>query len=181
MAVGNPTPNTANYRIGKGKIYFKRATPLPADTDFRHLGNAPSVIYTPTVTKKEHFTSMEGIKKKDATYITQVGATVKIKLEEIVGENVGLFVGSVATLVSDGAVELDALSATNISGTLKIEGTNEVGAQIDFVALVSFTPTGDFQFVTENDDFSSMEIDAEVEKDANGNYGVWTVREATPV
>jgi hypothetical protein len=70
------TPSVQNYHIGKGIVSFKE----DGATDFVDLGNAPSFVWTPTVTKKEHFSSREGVKVKDFTAITQIGATIKVTL-----------------------------------------------------------------------------------------------------
>ena len=78
------SPDVQNYHIGKGIVSFKEAG---GATTFVDLGNAPSFVYTPTVEKKEHFSSREGIKTKDFTAITQVGATIKVQLDEITGLN----------------------------------------------------------------------------------------------
>ena len=68
------SPNVGNYHIGKGIVTFKEE----GGSTFVDLGNAPAFVYTPTVEKVEHFSSREGVKVKDFTAITQVGATVKL-------------------------------------------------------------------------------------------------------
>lgn len=167
------SPNIANYRIGKGIVSFK----LTGGVD-RDLGNCPSFAYTPTVEKKDHFSSREGIKKKDKTVITQVGATIKFTMDEITGDNLAIFALANTESSSDGTV-LRGLSNADISGTISVVGTNDVGQQVDFVADVSFNPSGDFQFITDGDDYSVIEVEAEVQKDANGDYGVWTIRDVS--
>jgi hypothetical protein len=69
------------------------------------------------------------------------------------------------------------LSKAEFTGDIKVVGTNDIGQQVDFDATVSFVPSGDFSFITDGDDFTTIEIEAEVQRDANGNFGVWTVRE----
>lgn len=49
------SPNSANYRIGKGIAHFKPSGP-PARRD---LGNWPSFVYTPAVENKEHFSARQ--------------------------------------------------------------------------------------------------------------------------
>ena len=44
-------------------------------------------------------------------------------------------------------------------------------------ATVSFVPSGDFSFITDADDFSTIEIEAEVQKDTDGFFGVWTIHD----
>ncbi len=146
--------------------------------DFVDLGNAPSFVYTPAVTKKEHFSSREGINTKDFTAITQVGATVKFTLDEITGLNLSFFALADQGTDSDGNITLSGLSKSEFVGDIKVVGTNDIGQQVDFMATVSFSPSGDFSFITDKDDFTVITIEAEVQKDADGLFGVWTIREA---
>ena len=167
------SPNVQNYHIGKGVVSFKEA----GGSTFTDLGNAPSFVYTPTVEKKEHFSSREGIKTKDFTAITQVGATVKFTLDEITATNLAFFaLGEVDTTVP-GAITINGLSKTEFTGDIKVEGTNDIGQKVDFIATVSFVPSGDFSFITDEDDFSVIEIEAEVQKDTDGFFGVWTIHD----
>jgi len=171
------SPNVQNYHIGKGIVSFKEL----GGATFVDLGNAPTFIYTPTVTKKEHFSAREGIKTKDFTAITQVGATVKMTLDEITGENLAFFALAEQGTDSDGNITLSGLTKSEFTGDIKVIGTNDIGQQVDFTATVSFVPSGDFSFITDGDDFSKIEIEAEVQKDADGAFGVWTVREPAVV
>jgi hypothetical protein len=61
---------------------------------------------------------------------------------------------------------------------ISVEGN--IGQQVDFVAAIKFVPSGDFNFITDGDDFTTIELEAEVQKDANGFFGIWTVRDTTP-
>ncbi len=167
------SPNVNNYHIGKGIVSFKET----GQSTFTDLGNSPSFIYTPTVTKKEHFSSREGVRTKDFTAITEVGATVKFTLDEITGDNLSFFALAEISTDSSGNITLSGLSKAEFTGEIKVVGTNDIGQQVDFDATVSFVPSGDFRFITDADDFSTLEIEAEVQKDANGAFGVWTVRD----
>src|SRR5580765_3801513 len=143
------SPNVHNYHIGKGIVTFKET----GGSTFTDLGNAPSFVYTPTVEKKEHFSSREGIKTKDFTAITQVGATVKFTLDEITATNLAFFaLGEVDTTVP-GAITINGLSKTEFVGDIQVIGSNDIGQKVDFTATVSFVPTGDFNFITDADDF----------------------------
>ena len=102
------SPDVQNYHIGKGIVSFKET----GGSTFTDLGNCPSFVYSPTVEKKEHFQSREGIKTKDFTAITQVGATVKFTLDEITATNLAFFaLGDVDTTVP-GAITINGLSKT---------------------------------------------------------------------
>jgi hypothetical protein len=167
------SPNVNNYHIGKGIVSFKET----GESVFRDLGNAPSFVYTPTIEKLEHFSSREGVKTKDFTAITQVAATIKVTIDEITGENLAYFALAEQGVDTDGNVTLSALTKTEFVGEIKVVGTNEIGQQVDFQATVSFIPEGDFSFITAEDEFTILELTAEVQKDVNGSFGIWTVRD----
>ena len=167
------SPNVQNYHIGKGIVSFKEA----GSGSFVDLGNAPSFQYSPAVEKLEHFSSREGVKTKDFTAITQVGATITFTLDEITGHNLSFFALAEQGTDTDGNITLSGLSKTEFTGEIKVVGTNDIGQQVDFLATVSFVPSGDFNFITDEDEFTVIEIEAEVQKDANGFFGVWTIRE----
>ena len=169
-----PTPpDINNYHIGKGIVTFQE-TGVTAAVD---LGNAPSFVYTPNVTKKEHFSSREGVRTKDFTAITQVGATVKLRLDEVTGDNLAYFALGQVGIDTAGNTTISGLSKTQFEGEITVTGTNDIGQQVDFVATVRFVPSGDFNFITDGDDFTVIELEAEVQKDVNGNFGIWTIRE----
>jgi len=167
------SPDVQNYHIGKGIVSFQEE----GGSTFTDLGNCPSFVYSPAVEKKEHFSSREGVKTKDFTAITQVGATVKFTLDEITATNLAFFaLGDVDTTVP-GTITINGLSKTEFAGEIKVVGTNDIGQKVDFTATVSFVPSGDFSFITDSDDFSTIEIEAEVQKDTDGFFGVWTIHD----
>jgi hypothetical protein len=167
------SPNVNNYHIGKGIVTF---TPTGSSTPI-DLGNAPSFIYTPKVTKLEHFSSREGVKTKDFTAITEVGATIKVHLDEITAQNLAPFTLGVVGTDTDGNTTIAGLTKTEFTGQINVTGTNDIGQQVDFDAAISFVPAGDFSFITDQDKFTVIELDAEVQKGADGSFGMWTVRE----
>jgi hypothetical protein len=169
------SPSVQNYHIGKGIVSFKET----GASTFEDLGNAPKFIYTPTVTKKEHFSSREGIKTKDFTAITEIGATVKVTLDEITAENLAKFALGTLTPATDGTGSITGLTKAEFTGTLKVDGTNDIGQHVSWSGDVSFVPSGDFSFITDADDFSTIELEAEVQKSTDGSFGTWTVTEPT--
>jgi hypothetical protein len=170
------SPNVQNYHIGKGIVSFKEA----GGSSFVDLGNAPSFVYSPAVEKKEHFSSREGVKTKDFTAITQIGATIKVTLDEITGENLAMFALGEQSTDTDGNAVIRGMTKTEFTGELKVAGTNDIGQHVDWLGTVSFVPSGDFSFITDGDDFTTIEIEAEVMKGADGSFGVWTVIDETP-
>ena len=165
------SPSVQNYHIGKGIVSFKET----GSATFVDLGNAPSFVYTPNVEKKEHFSSREGIKTKDFTAITQISATIKVTLDEITPENLAMF--ALGDLASDGTIT--GLTKAEFTGTLKVIGTNDIGQHVGWTGDISFVPSGDFSFITDSDDFSTLELEAEVQKAVDGSFGIWTVEEQT--
>lgn len=169
------SPSIMNYHIGKGVVSFKE----DGSSTFLDLGNAPSFVWSPTVEKTEHFSSREGVKTKDFTAITQTGATIKMKLEEINAENLSLFtLGEVGT-DTDGNATVAPFMKAEKAGIFRVVGTNDIGQQVDFEGRASVNPTGDFNLITDADNFSTLEIECEVQKGDDGRFGVFTVRDET--
>jgi hypothetical protein len=166
------SPSVQNYHIGKGIVSFKET----GSSTFVDLGNAPSFIYTPKVTKKEHFSSREGVKTKDFTAITEIGATIKVTLDEITPENLAMF--ALGDLSTGGT--LPGLTKAEFNGTLQVIGTNDIGQHVSWTGDISFIPSGDFRFITDADDFSTLVLEAEVMKAADGSFGTWHIAEPTP-
>jgi hypothetical protein len=169
------SPSIQNYHIGKGIVSFKE----DGSSTFVDLGNAPSFVWTPTIEKKEHFSSREGVKVKDFTAITQTGATIKITLDEINGENLAIFTLGEKGTDTDGNITIAAFKKTEVAGIFRVVGTNDIGQQVDYEGRASVNPSGDFSFITDADDFSTLEIEAEVQKGDAGDFGVFTVRDET--
>src|SRR5207247_53556 len=109
--------------------------------------------------------SRGGRRTKDFTVITQVGATVKGTFDEITGQTLSIFALGPVVENTDGTVTIDGLTDTEFEGILKIVGDNEVGTQVDWEGVVKFTPSGDFKFIQNNDDFNTIAFEAEVQED----------------
>jgi hypothetical protein len=167
------SPSIQNYHIGKGVVSFKQ----DGSTSFLDLGNAPSFLWTPTTAKKDHFSSREGVKVKDFTAITETGATIKMKLDEINGANLAMFTLGELGTDTDGNVTVAAFKKTEIAGVFRVVGTNDIGQQVDYEGRASVNPTGDFSFITDADDFTTLEIECECQRDDAGTFGVFTIRD----
>lgn len=165
------SPSVENYHIGKGIVSFKEE----GGSSFVDLGNAPSFVWEPTIEKLEHFSSREGVKTKDFTAVTQVGATITLTLDEITPENLALF-----TLGDNTGGTIEAFKNTEITGDIKVVGTNDIGEHVGFAGKVSIIPSGSFSMITDEDDFTVLELQAEVIKDdTTGSFGVFTFGDAT--
>lgn len=167
------SPDKVNYSIPTGYATFLKTGDMGSPVD---LGNIVEFSISNEVAKKEHFKSRGGRRTKDATVITQVGATIKFTLDEITADNISLFaLGAVED--TGGAVTIQGLSDTEFEGKLKVVGDNEVGTQVDWEGVVRFTPSGDFKFIQNNDDWNTIQIEAEVQEDDTLGFGKWTIRE----
>ncbi len=154
---GKLAPSTDNYVIGKGFLIFKPE----GEVDFFHLGNVPNFVFTPGVTKLDHFSSQEGTKEKDATIVIEKTATVKITMEEFTKRNLGiLLMGSVVD-TDPNNITIDIFSTTALTGELRFYATNDVGPRWRFfLNKVTFTPSGAFSPIS--DAYANMVITGDV-------------------
>lgn len=166
------SPSTDNYYVGKGKISFK---PVGQMT-FRDLGNVSSLETTPNLTTLEHFSSREGVKKKDKEVVTEKKMTVVMVMDEWTADNLAMaLLGDVET-DSDGNKVIDIFSRNSFEGELKYEGTNEIGPQMDISLFrVVFKPGKSLNPIS--DEWGNIEIEGEVLANELGKFGTWTVRE----
>lgn len=85
------SPNTDNYTLGKGVVYFDR---LDNDTGLytgeRDLGNAPAFTFNIAIEKLEHYSSRGGLKAKDKEIISQITPGLTFTLDEINQANIAL-------------------------------------------------------------------------------------------
>ncbi len=156
------SPNVSNYSIPRGVVHFNGV----------HLGDCTQFQYTANITKLDHFSSMAGIRTKDKSVISELGATIALVLDEINDYNVSLFLlaeGSTATM--------GGLTNTDLSGSLTFTGTNDVGNQVTFVGSVQLQPGGNFDLIVAND-WQKIPLNAEVLL-SGGAYGEWTVTGTT--
>lgn len=173
---GKLAPSTDNLLIGKGFIIFKPT----GEDDFFHLGNCPSMVWTPAVTKLDHFSSMEGTKEKDKTIITEKAATIKLTLEEFTKRNLGiLMMGDVDDSDPDN-ITVDIFSRTALDGELRFYATNDEGPRWRFfLNKVSFTPSGDFSPIS--DAYANMVVTGDVFA-VDGSWGTaYLVAPSIPV
>lgn len=84
------SPNTDNYTLGKGIVYFNRKTAAGIYTGERDLGNAPAFSFNIALEKLEHFSSRGGLKAKDKDIISQITPGCSFTLDEISAENLAL-------------------------------------------------------------------------------------------
>jgi hypothetical protein len=88
------TPNTLDYVLGKGKLFFgpnDPATGLPVDGALRDLGNTPAMTISIAVESKEHKNSSDCLAIVDALLITSQKLNLSFQLDEINFENLSDF------------------------------------------------------------------------------------------
>jgi len=158
------TVSTDNYFIGKGIVSFKKT----GDSEYRDLGNVPSLEWTPELEELEHFSSREGVRSRDKVVIVSKSATMTLVLEEWNLQNLALaFLGTIDPLTD----EIDVFAANAITGELRFVGTNEVGPkyQLD-LPNVSIIPSGSaIGFIT--DEWGQLELNCEIGVDNTGSFG----------
>jgi hypothetical protein len=169
------SPSDTNYSIPTGTGFF---TPSTGDTAGvrRSLGNIVNFTVSADVTTKKHTKNSGGKRTVDKEIITQVGATAKGTLDEITGPNLAFFALGNPQEQSDGSFIIKGLSQTKFEGFLEIIGDNDTGSQVDWSGDVSFIPSGDFALVKDNDDWSTINFQATVQQDSDGDFGTWAIR-----
>jgi len=116
---------TRDYTLGKGKMLFKK----DGEDYYRDLGNAPALTLNVTIDKLEHFSSREGVSKKDLEVITQLTVGGSFTLDEANGDNLSMFI------MSTGAVADDQAADTAVSFD-----DGNAGADVTVKALGSWIP-----------------------------------------
>jgi hypothetical protein len=167
----NVSPSILNYRIPAATIKIKKA----GDVAYIDAGNLVDFVYTPTITKKEHFSARTGIRAKDKTNVTQSGASIKYTVDEWTSRNIAMFLLADVSTDTDGNIIIDPLTEPNLTVDILVEGTNTEGPQIDFEGNVTISPSGDLELMADNDDYAKIPMSADVNK-ANGRFGRFTVR-----
>lgn len=106
------TPNTDNYTLGKGVVFFNQLV-SGAYTGERDLGNAPAFTFSIALEKLEHFSSRGGLKAKDKEIISQITPAVAFTLDEVNKENMALLTLGDITSVTQalGSVAAEVVTA----------------------------------------------------------------------
>ncbi len=158
------SPDTRNYQIGKGNIYF-----TPDGGERRHVGNVPECEIELDPETLEHFSSMEGVRAKDREVVVQQEGVVTLLLEEITPENLALMMLSGVTEDNDEIV-IDIYSVAEIVGRLEFEGTNTIGPRYTFdLPRVSFRPNGASPWI--GDEWNQLPIQGEILRDPELGFG----------
>ncbi len=90
-----------NYTVGRGEVHFSRFKPntqLPEG--YRYLGNTPEFSLTLESETLDHYNSDRGIREKDASVTIEVARSGTIVADEIIADNIALFLFGSAEDVS---------------------------------------------------------------------------------
>ena len=83
------SPNTDNYVLGKGVIYFDQLINSVYQGEL-DLGNAPTFTTNISIEERDHFSSRSGLKAKDKVIVSQLTPSFTFTLDEINKENLAL-------------------------------------------------------------------------------------------
>lgn len=126
--------NIGNQTLGRGKVYFslfKTGSYVPAG--FRYIGNTPSFNLTIDNQKLEHFSSDEGIRKKDKSIVLETTQTGSLACDDIQLENLALFFfgehGTVAQTAQAAVVETIADVQPGLMYQLGTSDANPTGVR----------------------------------------------------
>lgn len=156
-----------NYHIGKGIVSFK-----PTGGAYRDLGNVSNFRLSASNEELKHYSSRTGIKTLDRTISLSVEGVVKFTMEEVTLENLAMALLGSDVDASGGDNFIDILAETEIAGSLKCVGTNDVGRKFT-VELFSVTikPGAEISFIGE--EWNAMEVEATVQS-VDGRFGTIT-------
>ena len=91
------TPNTNDYNLGRGVVYFALLDTDGTPLGYRDLGNAPEFNISVESETLEHQSSREGLKKTDKEVVISQKVNLSLTLDEINFQNLALlFAGETA-------------------------------------------------------------------------------------
>lgn len=166
--------NINDYTIGKGVVSFKK----DGDADYRDLGNVPEFEFTPEIENLEHFSSRQGVRTKDRTVVLSKSGSLRIVLEEWNVDNLALaFLGTYEANTA-GQDVIQIFSESEIKGSVKFEGTNDVGVKYTYVFnSVTFIPGSAIGLIS--DEWGTLELTGNVQSVEGSGFGTITKTEDT--
>lgn len=164
------SPNTDNYRIGKGILRML----MPGDLAVVDLGSAPEIELELTIERLDHFTPRAGIRSKDRSVILEQGGTLRCVLEEWTARNLSLALMGERDETNPAAVTVGVLQTPSIICRVEFESTNSVGPKWDFVfPRVEFVPSASLNLISE--EWAPIEVTGEILYDeVTSGFGVAT-------
>lgn len=110
------SPNTDNYTLGKGIVYFNRKDiSTGVYSGERDLGNAPEFTFNIAIEKLEHYSSRGGLRAKDKEIISQITPGLAFTLDEVTKENLALLtLADIETVSQTGGAITDEVVVANL-------------------------------------------------------------------
>lgn len=166
------SPNTANYPIGKGSVWFKKE----GDAEFRHMGNVAEFELELDVETLEHFSSMEGVRVKDLEVVLEITAALRVLLDEWTDDNLEIMLLGEKSTNTEGAITIDIGTKDLVRGAVKFVANNQRGPKWDWLfPSVAFRPSGAISPIS--NEWGQLEITGEVEA-VEGKFGTTTLQVA---
>lgn len=151
------SPNTGNYRIGKGALWFDK----DATGTYRHMGNATSIEFTAKIETLEHFSQMEGVKSKDEEIVLSAGGTIKVVLDEWTPANLQLALVGTVDEGASGGPTVQIMDQDFIEGAVKFISNNAKGPRVNaYYHRVKFKPSASLNMIS--DEWGQIEVEGEV-------------------
>lgn len=134
------SPSTDNLSLLQAVLHFTET-----GGSIRHLGNAPKIDASPSVTTLDHYSSMTPRRKKDKTFTTAQSLKIDVELEEITPANIALLFGHAS--FTSGAITI--FKDSSITGALLITGTNDQGNAYEWsLTTCEIRAAGTFSLIT---------------------------------
>jgi len=121
--MSNYSPNVNNYQVAKGVLYFDRYDDNGDLTGELDLGNDPSFALSPNIENLEHFSSRDGIKRKDKVAVIQASVNGKFTLDEINYDNLALIFmgGDTSYFTQTGATVTNEAITAHVGKHVKLQ------------------------------------------------------------
>jgi hypothetical protein len=163
------SPDVRNLVIGKARVYFKKE----GDPVRRHIGNVPEFAPEPAVETLDHFSSQEGIRKRDRNVVIEQTMSVAFSIEEWTPDNLAIaLMGSLGT-DTDGNVTIGIGAVAETRGQLELEMSNDVGPRYNVVfPSVALRPAGGIGFISE--EWAAVDLEGEIDI-VDGVFGTATL------
>lgn len=155
-----------NTFVGSGVLKFKAV----GETEYYDFGFVRQFQTNPAIERKDYWSKRSGIRSRVRQVTTQQGLTVSFIADEIISENLAIYLMGTATPGSP-YTTVQIMDKTEILGALRFVGDNAFGTkcQVD-VPHVSLAPAGGIDWLT--DDWLGLEISGEAFRDdTTGDFG----------
>lgn len=165
MPATNTSPNVLNYYSGRGIVKWKA---LGASV-YRDVGNVPTFEYNANVTRMEHFSMRAGIRSRDANFIAQRTAALRIIMDEFTADNMALHLIGSAIVSAVPATDhyeykISVGDLDELEGAVRFVGTNTIGPRLQMdIGDVVFAPGAALNLLQEQ--FGNIEISGDVNAD----------------